>query len=95
MLSSEFSAGAAEVPAGNPFKGQAGRRGAIWMWGLRNPWRFSFDRANGDTWIGDVGQGAYEEIDYAPHGQQGINWGWNRREGKHSYSGSRPAGARR
>jgi glucose/arabinose dehydrogenase len=64
------------------------------MFGLRNPWRFSFDRANGDLWIGDVGQGEYEEIDYAPHGQKGINWGWKPREGNHAFSGDRPAGAR-
>ena len=64
------------------------------MWGLRNPWRFSFDRATGDVWIGDVGQNAYEEIDFAPHGQQGVNWGWNAREGFHAFTGDRPAGAR-
>jgi glucose/arabinose dehydrogenase len=82
------------VPGDNPFVGRAGAFAEIWMFGLRNPWRFSFDRANGDVWIGDVGQGAYEEIDYAPHGQDGINWGWNLREGNHAYKGDRPAGAR-
>ena len=65
-----------------------------WMWGLRNPWRFSFDRATGDLWIGDVGQNAYEEIDFAPHGMPGVNWGWNAREGFHAFTGARPAGAR-
>ena len=64
------------------------------MWGLRNPWRFSFDRATGDTWIGDVGQNTYEEIDFAPRGEQGINWGWSLREGFHAFKGARPAGAR-
>ena len=82
------------VPADNPFVGRAGAFAENWMYGLRNPWRFSFDRANGDVWIGDVGQNAYEEIDYAPHGQAGINWGWSRREGNHKYKGARPAGAR-
>jgi glucose/arabinose dehydrogenase len=55
-------------------------------YGLRNPWRFSFDRANGDLYIGDVGQGAWEEIDYLEHGTTGVsNFGWNRYEGRHIY----------
>jgi glucose/arabinose dehydrogenase len=55
-------------------------------YGLRNPWRFSFDRANGDLYIGDVGQGAWEEIDYLKHGFSGLtNFGWNRYEGRHIY----------
>jgi glucose/arabinose dehydrogenase len=82
------------IPKDNPFVGRAGAFAENWMFGLRNPWRFSFDRANGDLWIGDVGQGEYEEIDYAPHGQSGINWGWNPREGNHRFNGERPAGAR-
>ena len=53
------------VPADNPFVGKKGALPETWMWGLRNPWRFSFDRATGDTWIGDVGQNLYEEIDDA------------------------------
>jgi glucose/arabinose dehydrogenase len=53
---------------------------------LRNPWRFSFDRANGDLYIGDVGQDAWEEIDYLRHGTQTVaNFGWNRYEGTHVY----------
>jgi glucose/arabinose dehydrogenase len=82
------------VPADNPFVGRPGALAEIWMYGLRNPWRFSFDRTTRDLWIGDVGQGAYEEIDYAPSGQQGINWGWSQREGNHKFKGARPAGAR-
>jgi glucose/arabinose dehydrogenase len=55
-------------------------------YGLRNPWRFSFDRANGDLYIGDVGQGEWEEIDYVKRGAAGIsNFGWNRYEGRHVY----------
>ena len=62
----------------------------IWMLGLRNPWRYSFDRATGDMWIGDVGQNAWEEVDFAPAGSSGQNWGWARREGKHAYNGGAP-----
>jgi glucose/arabinose dehydrogenase len=82
------------IPLDNPFVGQPGTRWDVWMYGLRNPWKFSFDRANGDLWIGDVGQGLYEEIDYAPAGQKGTNWGWNLREGAHPYNGgAQPANA--
>jgi glucose/arabinose dehydrogenase len=82
------------VPADNPFVGRAGAFTEIWMFGLRNPWRFSFDRETGDTWIGDVGQNLYEEIDYAPHGEDGVNWGWSQREGRHEFKGAQPSGAR-
>jgi glucose/arabinose dehydrogenase len=82
------------IPADNPFVGQANTRTETWMWGLRNPWRFSFDRQTNDMWIGDVGQGAYEEVDYAKSGEKGINWGWPLREGFHAYDGAKPPGAR-
>jgi glucose/arabinose dehydrogenase len=82
------------VPADNPFVGRKGAAPETWMWGLRNPWRFSFDRATGDLWIGDVGQDKYEEIDFARRGERGINWGWSAREGFHPYRGPTPAGAR-
>jgi hypothetical protein len=59
-------------------------------YGLRNPWRFSFDRATGDLYIGDVGQGAWEEIDYLRKGSGLANFGWNRYEGRHSYDPSTP-----
>jgi glucose/arabinose dehydrogenase len=75
------------IPPDNPFVGMANHREEIWMYGLRNPWRFGFDRANGDLYIADVGQSAYEEIDYALPGQRGTNWGWNLREGFHPYNG--------
>ena len=82
-------------PADNPFVGHAGARPEIWMYGLRNPWRFSFDRATDDVWIGDVGQNAWEEIDFAAAGTgAGSNWGWNAREGTHQYEGPAPTGAR-
>jgi glucose/arabinose dehydrogenase len=84
------------VPADNPFVGRGGGvRTENWMYGLRNPWRFSWDRANGDVWIGDVGQNKYEEIDYVPAAQAaGGNWGWSPREGFHEFKGPRPTGAR-
>jgi glucose/arabinose dehydrogenase len=60
-------------------------------YGLRNPWRFSFDRSNGDLYIGDVGQDSYEEIDYLKHGWTGyVNFGWSRFEGLHVYDSGRP-----
>ena len=64
----------------------AGGAPEIWAYGLRNPWRFSFDRATGDLWIGDVGQGAWEEVDRQPAIQRGgQNYGWNEMEGNHCY----------
>jgi glucose/arabinose dehydrogenase len=69
------------VPADNPFRSTGGARPEIWALGLRNPWRFSFDRATGELYIGDVGQGAREEIDVAAAGRGGQNYGWNIMEG--------------
>ena len=74
------------IPAGNPFVGHAGAAPEIWAYGLRNPWRFSFDAVSGDLWIGDVGQSRWEEIDHAPAGTgAGANYGWNRMEGRHCF----------
>ena len=87
------ASGAYSVPADNPFVSNQQDRPEIWQWGLRNPWRFSFDRATGDLWIGDVGQGSYEEIDFAKAGAGGINFGWSQREGLHQFKGPLPAGA--
>jgi glucose/arabinose dehydrogenase len=81
------------IPPDNPFVGRAGARPEIWAYGLRNPWRFSFDPATGDKWIGDVGQGQWEEVDHEPAAARGRNYGWNRLEGTHEFDGSRPAGA--
>ncbi len=69
------------IPDGNPFLDTADAQPEIWLTGLRNPWRIRFDRETGNLWIGDVGQGAWEEIDVAPAGQGGLNFGWNRMEG--------------
>ena len=73
------------IPAGNPFAGDPLKRQEIWLYGLRNPWRMSFDRATGDLWIGDVGQGSREEVDVARAGVGGLNFGWNRMEGTRCY----------
>jgi glucose/arabinose dehydrogenase len=78
------------VPDDNPFVGKGGRD-EIWAYGLRNPWRYSFDRSTGDLWIGDVGQNAWEEIDFdARSSGGGDNYGWRRMEGTHSYAGGTP-----
>lgn len=74
------------IPAGNPFASTPGARDEIWLTGLRNPWRFSFDRSTGDLWIGDVGQNAWEEVDVARSG--GLNFGWRTMEGAHCYTPS-------
>lgn len=79
------------VPPSNPFIKTPGARPEIWAVGLRNPFRFSFDRATGDLWIGDVGQGAREEIDFQPAGSAGgQNYGWNRMEGTLCYPSGLP-----
>jgi glucose/arabinose dehydrogenase len=83
------------IPADNPFVGRSGARPEIWMYGLRNPWRFSFDRVTNDVWIADVGQGEWEEVDYSTLAQAaGSNWGWSLREGSHEFKGAPPPGAR-
>ena len=70
------------IPSDNPFGNE------VWAYGLRNPWRISFDRSTGDLWIGDVGQGDWEEIDYLPAGSPGgANFGWSVMEGNHGYDG--------
>lgn len=79
------------VPSDNPFLDEPDARPEVWMYGLRNPWRFSWDRATGDLWIGDVGQNDWEEIDFTPAGGSGLNYGWNAREGAHDFEGEVPA----
>ncbi len=73
------------IPASNPFTGQPNVKEEIWAYGVRNPWRCSFDRITGDMWIGDVGQDAYEEIDFqSVTSTGGENYGWRCREGLHA-----------
>ena len=79
------------VPDDNPFVGQEGVLPEIWAFGLRNPWRWSFDPATNALVIGDVGQGMWEEIDYQPAGRGGVNYGWPVREGANDFDLSRPA----
>ena len=76
------------VPPDNPFVGQPNARPEVWSYGLRNPWRFSFDRANGDLYIADVGEGRFEEVDVAlaaEGGGKGVNYGWSIMEGAHCF----------
>jgi len=83
------------VPDGNPFV-DGGGAPEVWAYGLRNPWRFSFDRRTGDLWIGDVGQDSTEEIDFLPAGDggtgagRGANLGWSEMEGDRAFRGGEP-----
>ena len=70
------------VPKDNPFVGQAGARGEIWAYGIRNIWRLAFDRKTGDLWAADVGQDIWEEVNLVT---RGANLGWNKREGMHRF----------
>ena len=72
------------IPPDNPFGNE------VWEYGLRNPWRISFDKANHDLYIADVGQNAWEEMDYVANDQGGLNFGWNCREATHAYSLANP-----
>lgn len=87
------------IPPGNPFTDDEGSAPETWLYGVRNPWRFTFDTANGDLWVADVGQNAYEEINRLPaaggfEAGKGANLGWNEMEGSHPYDGGEnPAGA--
>ena len=73
------------IPDDNPFTRSRKARPEIWAYGLRNPFRFSFDRDTGDMFVGDVGQGSWEEIDFGLDGEAGINYGWHIMEGAHCY----------
>lgn len=75
-----------QVPTTNPFFNQQGFRKEIWALGLRNPWKFSFDKSTGDMFIADVGQGDWEEIDFQPRNTGGQNYGWRVMEGTHCFN---------
>ena len=80
------------IPKDNPFADGENGAAEVWAYGLRNPWRFSFDRETGDLWIGDVGQNAYEEVNMEPAGDPGgRNYGWSAYEGTHRYDDDREA----
>ena len=81
MLRLDVNLPAPYVPASNPYVGVGDPLDEIWHFGLRNPWRFSFDRLTGDMYIGDVGQDAVEEVDFAAAGVGGLNFGWRCMEG--------------
>lgn len=87
ILRIDVSAGAPyTVPADNPFVATPNARPEVWSYGLRNPWRFQFDRATGDLYIGDVGESTWEEVDYssaAVGAGRGVNFGWSVMEGLH------------
>ena len=79
------------IPASNPFA-QGGGLPEIWAYGLRNPWRITFDRVDGDLYIADVGQNQWEEVNHQPaRSSGGENYGWNLREGMHAYAGGEAA----
>ncbi len=79
------------IPPTNPFANDAVARPEVWAYGLRNPWRFSFDRQTGDLYIADVGQNTWEEVNFQPADSAGgENYGWNIYEGNHAYAGGNP-----
>lgn len=75
-----------DIPADNPFVGNASARDEIWAYGLRNAWKFSFDSTNNDLWIADVGQSAREEINQVSHTAAGLNYGWRCYEGNNAFN---------
>jgi glucose/arabinose dehydrogenase len=95
MLRIDINAATYDIPPSNPFYGFASVRNEIWATGVRNPWRFSFDRITQDMWMGDVGQNAIEELNFEPAGTGGKNYGWKCYEGSQhvvSNCGTAPTG---
>jgi len=87
MLRIDVSGPGYTIPPNNPFANSSNARREIWAYGMRNPWRFTFDRLTGDLWIADVGQGDWEEIDFQPASSTGgENYGWRRMEGTHCFN---------
>lgn len=81
----ESQPGTLKIPGNNPFVSTPNARGEIWAYGLRNPWRFSFDRETGQMWIADVGQNQFEEVNRVSGSSAGVNYGWRRMEGLQCY----------
>nr|WP_081913211.1 PQQ-dependent sugar dehydrogenase [Glycomyces sp. NRRL B-16210] len=79
------------IPADNPFVDDPNARDEIWAYGLRNPWRFAFDAETGELWTADVGQNLIEEVNLAPAGVGGQNYGWSLMEGTMPFNGEEPA----
>jgi glucose/arabinose dehydrogenase len=91
MLRIEVGAtGTYTIPAGNPFANSTSAKREIWHWGLRNPWRWSFDRSTGDLWIADVGQGSFEEVNFVAKGKGGLNFGWRCKEAFEEFNTTPP-----
>jgi glucose/arabinose dehydrogenase len=89
ILRLDVSGASYSAPSSNPFLSRSGARGEIWAYGLRNPWRFSFDRESGDLWIADVGQNQFEEVDLQRRTSiGGENYGWRMTEGLHCFNPS-------
>tara|TARA_X000001036_G_C20681380_1_gene806025 strand:+ start:1720 stop:2790 length:1071 start_codon:yes stop_codon:yes gene_type:complete len=85
ILRIEVNEDSYSTPLDNPFKNRKDAKNEIWHYGLRNVWRFSFDRLNGDMYMGDVGQNNWEEVNFQLSNQGGMNYGWNIMEGKHCF----------
>lgn len=88
MLRLDVASAPYAIPADNPFVGDPNVLDEIWAIGLRNPWKFSFDRVTGDLWIGDVGQENWEEVNFEAAGDGGLNYGWRIMEGSHCFNPS-------
>lgn len=86
MLRIDVSGDTYTIPSGNPFVGQTGKKQEIWSYGLRNAWKFSFDKETNEVWIADVGQGDFEEINKQPSTTTGLNYGWSCYEGNEPYN---------
>ena len=86
ILRIEITKDSYKIPEDNPFYNRENVKKEIWHYGLRNVWRFSFDRLNGNMYMGDVGQNNWEEINYQESSQKGLNYGWNVMEGKHCFN---------
>jgi glucose/arabinose dehydrogenase len=85
-----LNTGSYAIPAGNPFVAESNDCDEIWTYGLRNPWRFSFDRVTDELFIGDVGQNAVEEIDLQPPGLAGVNYAWRCGEDDQAFNNNPP-----